>query len=126
MSGKYTEFDIQPNGNLRITLLKEAREDVQEIRTMNITADNKFAEAIEYQLSNGWTWVSPEDIGALTEAPILTDNIETDDQGKVMHLGVTYWYPQYEVLDPLEQLLLNGFVEFTQAEQESTSKKSEA
>ncbi len=48
MSGKYTEFDIQHNGNLRITLLDTAREDVQEILTMNVTADNKLAEAIEY------------------------------------------------------------------------------
>jgi hypothetical protein len=58
----------------------------------------------------------PEDIGALTEAPILTEDLETDHEGNVRHVGVVYWYPQYQVFDPVAQLLQNGCVDFERAE----------
>lgn len=114
MAGKYVEFDTQANGKLHITLLPEAREDVQEIAfSQELTADNKLAEVIEWHIGNGWSFVDPEDIGALTEAPILSDDVDYDDQGKAK-VGVVYWYPEYEVTDPVAQLLENGFVDFTQ------------
>jgi hypothetical protein len=59
MSGKYTEFEIQPNGNLRIVLLEEERESVAEIALKEITADSKLAETIEWQLGNGWSMLRP-------------------------------------------------------------------
>ncbi len=52
----------------------------------------------------GWESVNPADIGALTEAPIITD----DDR-----LDYVYWYPQYETKDPLEVLAEEGKVVFT-------------
>lgn len=112
MSGKYTEFEKQPNGNLRIVLLEEERESVEEIVAQEITADSKLAQAIEWQLGNGWSFVRPEDIGALTEAPILTEEIEEDNQGNVLKVGTVYWYPQYDVSDPVAKLLENGYVDF--------------
>ena len=115
MAGKYVEFDTQLNGNLHITLLPEAREDVQEIASsQELTADNKLAEVIEWHLGEGWSFISPEDIGALTDAPILSDDIDYDEYGKVRHVGAVYWYSEYEVKDPVAQLLENGFVDFAQ------------
>ena len=52
-----------------------------------IDADNKHSEVIEWQLTNGWSWVHPEDVGSLTETPILTEDIDNDDQGIVRSLG---------------------------------------
>ena len=115
MAGKYVELDKQVNGDLRITLLPEAREDVQEIAASEqSSADAKLAEIIEWHLGEGWSFVPPEDIGALTEAPILSDDIDLDEQGKVQHVGVVYWFPGYEVKDPIAQLLEDGYVDFTQ------------
>ena len=57
MAGKYTEFEKQANGNLRIMLLEEGRESVEEIAAKEITADSKLAETIEWQLGNGWSFV---------------------------------------------------------------------
>jgi hypothetical protein len=116
MSGKYTEFERQPNGNLRIVLLEDAREDVQEIASRELDADSELAEVLEWQLSNGWSLVQPEDVGALTDAPILTEDLDTDDQGEVRHVGTVYWFPQYDVSDPVAQLLQNGSVEFVRGE----------
>lgn len=112
MSGKYTEFEKQPNGNLRIALLEDERGSVEEIAAQGITADSKLAQVIEWQLGNGWSFVRPEDIAALTEAPILTEEIETDDQGTVLRVGTVYWYPQYDVSDPVAKLLENGYIDF--------------
>lgn len=49
---------------------------------------------------------------ALTEAPILTEEIKEDNQGTVLRVGTVYWYPQYDVSDPVEKLLENGYVDF--------------
>jgi hypothetical protein len=116
MAGKYTEFEKQPNGDLRITLLEEAQEDVQEIASKELDADSKLAQIIEWQLSNGWSFVRPEDVGALTDAPILTEELDTDDQGNVLRVGTVYWYPQYDVSDPIAMLLENGYVDFVRGE----------
>ncbi len=113
MAQKYTEFEQLPNGNLRITLLPAAREDVQEIvANQQLDADGKLAEVIEWQLGNGWELLSPESIGALTSAPILSEDVERDEHGDVITVGTTYWYRQYEVLDPVEQVLQHGYVDF--------------
>src|SRR6266705_2166138 len=116
MSGKYTEFEKQANGNLRIVLLPEARAEVEEIVSKELDADSRLAETIEWQLSNGWSLLPPEEVGALTEAPILSEEVDYDDQGNVDQVGAVYWYPQYDVFDPIGQLLTNGFVEFVRAE----------
>jgi hypothetical protein len=97
MSGKYTEFEKQLNGNLRIVLLEEGRESVEEIAAKEITADSKLAETIEWQLGNGWSMLRPEDISALTEAPILSEEVDFDNQGRARNVGTVYWYPQYDV-----------------------------
>lgn len=112
MSGKYTEFEKQTNGKLRIVLLDEERASVQEIAAKEITADSKLAETIEWQLCNGWSMLRPEDIGALTEAPILSEEADFDNQGVAHNVGTVYWYPQYDVSDPVEKLLANGYVDF--------------
>jgi len=73
---------------------------MQEISSKEIDADNKLSEVIEWQLANGWSLVRPEDVGALTDAPILSEDIDTDDQGNVRSVGTVYWYPQYDVTGP--------------------------
>lgn len=111
MAGKYTEFEKQAK-SLRIVLLPDAREDVQAIAEAELDADSKLAEVIEWQLGNGWSWVRPEDVAALTDAPLLSDDIEYDEQGEVVSVGVVYWFPRYDVVDPVDCLLADGFVEF--------------
>lgn len=89
---------------------------MEEIAAKEITADSKLAETIDWQLGNGWSFVRPEDIAALTDAPIITDDIDTDDQGNVLKVGKVYWYPQYDVRDPVAQLLENGYIDFVRGE----------
>ena len=116
MSSKYTEFEKQANGNLRIVLLAEARDDVEQIVAKETDADSTLAEIIEWQLSNGWVLLRPEDVGALTDAPILSEEVDSDNWGEVRKVGTVYRYPEYDVRDPAEQLLQNGYVDFLREE----------
>ncbi len=117
MAGKYVEFDILQNGNLRITLLPEAREDVQEISaSQELDADNKLAEVVHWQLGNGWSFLTPEQAGGLTDSPIFSEDVETDDKGEITHVGVVYWYPQYAIKDPVAELLEEGSIDFERVE----------
>lgn len=83
--------------------------------------DNKLAEIIEYQTSNGWTFLTDEQkaqIGALTGSPVLSEDIDIDDQGDVVSIGKAYWYPNHQVMDYLEELLKEGEVIFEGSDEE--------
>jgi hypothetical protein len=59
---------------------------------------------LEDHLCNGWEMVPPEDIGALTAAPIVSDEIVRDDEGRITEAGRVFWYPDYAVRDEIEDL----------------------
>jgi hypothetical protein len=63
--------------------------------------DTVLAELLEDQTSNGWQWLDPEDIGALTSAPI----IEAPD-------GRVYWHERYQIEAAAEAILLGTTVTF--------------
>lgn len=69
-----------------------------------------ISDVLASYLENGWEWVAPEDIGALTSGDIITDDIERDDQGNVLRVGRVYWDESYQVRDSVEELLDRGFV----------------
>lgn len=81
-----------------------------------------FSETFEGLLCNGWDWLAPEDIGALTDAPILSNCTSIEDDGtRVLHgegcggsCGV-FWFPDYQVTDPLEVLRDTGRVFFARS-----------
>jgi hypothetical protein len=53
-----------------------------------------------------------EAIGAMTDAPILSDEVLRDESGSLVHVGRVYWFPNYAVEDPLETLWEKGEVVF--------------
>ena len=100
MSGKLVEFYKLDDGRLQIMLTREGRD---ELNSDEFTYPD-FDEMIEWQLCNGWEFIWPEEIGALTDAPILSDAAERDDKGVLTSVGRVYWYPQYQVHNPVEEL----------------------
>ena len=74
--------------------------------------NDQFLEIIEFQLANGWTLLRPEEICALTDAPILTDSEYYDDLGAVAGAEKVWWYPNYAVSSEVEKLLADGCVLF--------------
>jgi hypothetical protein len=129
MSG-YTELE-KLLGKLRIKLTPAGREELEgqlltdgeEYRDSDPTGyqwkrghNEIFHDLLEDHLCNGWEMVPPEDIGALTSSPILSDSAVRDDDDKLTSIGDVYWFPEYQVKSELEELLEKGFVDFTLAE----------
>lgn len=120
------ELSVKSDG-LHITLLPGAdvREEVEEIMANeDLDADSQLAEVLEWNLGNSdWTFVQPEQAGALTDAPLLSDQVETDDEGTVTRVGRLFWWPQYEVKDALETLLQEGEIIFERGDDPGTSEE---
>jgi hypothetical protein len=66
-----------------------------------------------------WTWdlVPPEQLGALTSAPIICYGARFDDDlEELLDPGRVFWFPSYMVVDELAELLEHGYVVFPEAE----------
>lgn len=106
------EFDILPDGNLKISASKELRAELGQ--------DNElWQESYENDVNeDGWRILDPADIGALTDAPIICDdNWTVDDDGdfEVFPEAKVWWFPNYMVENPMETLATTGEVIFTSA-----------
>jgi hypothetical protein len=104
--GFYVDLQKNDAGDLEIVLNERGQtnfDKIQELR--DAYGINEALNALlEDHLCNGWEMVQPEDIGALTSAPILSDEIVRDDNGRVVEAGRVYWYPDYAVRDEIEEL----------------------
>jgi len=116
--GFYVDLRKPKEGDLEILLTGEGQanfDTVQEERdTHGIHA--ALCALLEDHLCNGWEMVPPEDIGALTAAPILSDEVVRDDNGRAIEVGHVYWYPDYAVRDEIEELRKNLVLIFQGAE----------
>ncbi len=110
-----------PNGDLIIAISDQ--NELQEIKDAiagGDTSDDAMYDVFEHLIANGYSWVAPEQIGALTDAPILTDSPSLDD-GSIDPQGKIWWYPQYETRSPLEDIAETGKTTFTLAKPDTTA-----
>ena len=114
MARSLVEFSKR-GGNLVITLTPAGREVIAhaEADGQNIDSDVFMADLFEQPLCNGWEPVRPEEIAALTSAPIFTDEAERDDHGQLVKVGRVYWFPNYQIESPVQTLRDKGEVVFT-------------
>ena len=94
---------ILPNGNLTMTANVRTRETIKQLReqsTSEISAESLFiSEVLDgYAREQGMTFeqVAPEEVGALTSAPIISDGENV------------YGYMSYQVSNFLEELANGG------------------
>lgn len=114
------KFKTLPNGNLEITCEEDEKADLQEVLDRVTHRDHGFlAEILEYTgwQSNGQIFqVQPEWVSALTESPILTDDILYDLEDSPTVSGTVWWFPNYQVESFAETLIRDGRVVFTAAQ----------
>jgi hypothetical protein len=112
-NGFYTNITTDSRRNLVITLNKEAFEEWGDLLSQDKGDYNTFYELLEEHLTNGLEWINPDDLGAMTDAPILSDVVERDEDNKITSCDYVWWYPNYQVSSPLDELKENGRVIFT-------------
>jgi hypothetical protein len=104
--GFYVNLQKTEGGDLEITLTQNGQSHfamIQEEKDAH-GIHAALCALLEDHLGSGWEMVPPEDLGALTAAPILSNEIVRDDQGEVIEAGRVYWFPDYMVRDEIEEL----------------------
>lgn len=114
MSKAITEFEILPDKNLRIVLLRGQKGTLRSIMNEDVSWDERWELVIQDQIDSGW-WniVRPEEVDALTSAPLLSDDAVWNDYGELTQCKNLWYYDMYAILDPIEELLECGEVVFT-------------
>jgi hypothetical protein len=97
---------------LRLTLTAAGRQAIEDEELLTAPTNDALARLLEWPLANGWEWIAPEEISALTCAPILSDDAERDDDGTLVAITTVYWFPNYQIISAVEELAKRGYVEF--------------
>jgi hypothetical protein len=111
----YVNLKTLNNGDLEITPTAQAVEEAE--RFLAMSPMQALEELFEDWLCNGWEFIAPEKIGALTDSPILTDEILYNDQGNIEYIGSIWWFPNYQVENEIETLLKESKVVFSLAKE---------
>lgn len=110
------DYIKESNGNITF-LVGESRDDLEAIKERVGGDDVRFLR--EMMDMTGWlgnavfTPIYPENVGALTDAPMFSDVVEYLDDGEVEVPGKVWWFPNYAVENFAETLLSQGKVTFT-------------
>jgi len=104
--GQYVDLKKTEGGDLQIVLNPTGRIEfalIEELRE-RLGIDAALVELLEDHLCNGWEAVRPEEVGALTSALLLCDEVDRDEAGEIRDVGRVYWNPDYAVCDEIEEL----------------------
>lgn len=111
--GSFTVLRVGKNG-ISIVLTDVGREALEEeMRSGDKRSDDILFSLLEEHVQDGTIdFIRPEEVGALTDSPIFGTDVVRDDQGNVTSYRSLYWFPNYQVIDPVEELEEAGEVYF--------------
>lgn len=66
--------------------------------------EHLFLDLMEDFIASSWEHIRPEDIGALTSADIISDDVSRDEKGNIDHIGTVYAYMDYQIKSHVEEL----------------------
>lgn len=112
--------EVQPNGDLLLTIDGEDRENLPAL-----VAERGWWSALwdlfeDYSCNGSYT---PFDAGdgnpfvGLTAAPCIAEAMDYPDNGEREIIGRLWWFPDYMVRDPLDELAETGRTVFTLAKE---------
>lgn len=103
-----------PNGNLVLQSEPADEPLLSDLLSRHGHNETEFLDGLLE--ATGWTangrlyLVNPQDVGALTDAPILSDELRYGEHGDLDSVGSIWWYPDYAVSNLAEQLVRKGQV----------------
>ena len=94
--------------------LRADYEEVGAIRSQYVPEMVGLAMLFERELCNGWTLCDASELGALSEAPVLSQDISLDSAGQhtAPDNATFYYFARYQVDSVLELLARDGVVVF--------------
>ena len=104
--GTYVNLQKTSNGTLRISLTDDGRHALgrfEQIRDQH-GIDAAIRGLLEDHLCSGWAEILPGEIGALTSAMLLSDDVQRDDDGRMARIGRIYFNTNYQVMDEIREL----------------------
>lgn len=118
MVGNFVDFTFDERGNLVITLLPEGREEIEDRRSVGNSDLDIFYSITESYWTNGWSFVSAEEIGALMDdyTIFLTQERIEDDDGNLLSVGPVYYYPGDQIRSEVDAMINDGFVVMRKAD----------
>ena len=112
---------VLPNGNLRLAASNEARARLRELQARGMDEVSILCELTEPYWTNGS--YCPFDAGAghpfvgLTDAPCVAESMDyPDDADGPEIVGRLWWFPNYMVTSPIDELKRKGRVVFALAQ----------
>lgn len=114
-------YEILPNGNLKISTEDQGDlDDLLLARLRGVDDTHLWTLILDITNEDGngrFAVLAPEDIGALTEAPIIADAWDVTDDGRKVLLPESrvWWFPDYAVTDAAGVLATKGAVVFAEA-----------
>lgn len=109
---------IEPNGNLTFIADSSLASLTDMLATHNDNDLTFLADMLEsegYSTNGSYTTINPEDVAALTDAPMFSDEVNVADDGTVEVIGSVWWFPNYMVENFAKTLVETGRVTFTKA-----------
>jgi hypothetical protein len=107
---RFLAFEETPRG-LVITLTPEGEAEIRDNPEIGVEY------LLEFQICNGWEYITPEEIGALTDATLLSNSADRDDQGKLLKIGAVYSnIGYYQMEDDVARLLRRGELVWSRCE----------
>jgi hypothetical protein len=114
----HLRLQVEENGDLKMVLTKEAdgiydgelRDDLT-VAEQEGGLDGALCELLEEVIANSsLEWIRPEEVGALTSAPILGYDVPRNDNGDITSGDFRHWaFMDCQILDPVKMLLTNSF-----------------
>lgn len=108
--------EILPNGNLKLIAEASDADTLADIKQRHVC--NDVCALVDILEDTGWRGngvlmdINPEDVGALTEALMLTDDRTIEGDGSVTVNGNVWWFPDYCVTNFLDELIEKGYTIF--------------
>lgn len=111
------QCEVMERGNLLVLADNQARAWIKEEQDRGQSSDDILWDGFEGYWNNGSYY--PFDAGqanpfvGLTSAPCIAEEMDIDDDGSRRIAGRLWWFPNYCVIDPVEELKRKGRVIFT-------------
>lgn len=107
---QFTELE---NGDLRLSLIEDERDDL-----LHIVDDDNFGDvhklelALEPYWANGYCITSLDDLRQLSEAPVIMEEGYRENDGSSTLYGKAWYQSDYMIRPVVETILVRGYIDF--------------